>query len=67
MLDIGSLLWYNKEKRDKKGIETMYNVEMIFGNEIYVYGSYSDRNKANEIAMWVRETRQVETQVVEKK
>ena len=45
----------------------MYNVEMIFGNEIYTYGSYSDRNKANEIAMWVRETRQVETQVVEKK
>ena len=42
-----------------------YEVKMIFGEEKYTYGVYDDRNKANEIAMWVRDTREVAVEVVE--
>ena len=38
---------------------------MIVDNEIYTYGTYSDRNRANEIAIEVRESRQIETFVEE--
>lgn len=35
-----------------------YRVNMIFGeNEIYAYGTYESRDRANEVAEYVRETR----------
>lgn len=43
----------------------MYKVVMIFGTEKYAYGTYSDRNKANEVAMTVREERGCEVKIVE--
>lgn len=43
----------------------MFKVMMIIDNETYTYGTYSDRNRANEIAIEVRESRQVETFVEE--
>lgn len=43
----------------------MFKVMMIIDNETYTYGTYSDRNKANEIAIEVRESRQIETFVEE--
>ncbi len=39
----------------------MWTVFMIVDGERYAYGTYSDRNKANEVAMQVREQRNVET------
>lgn len=44
----------------------MFKVWMIFGkNEHYVYGMYADRDKANEIAMKVREERSCDVYVEE--
>ena len=43
----------------------MFKVMMIIDNETYTYGTYSDRNRANEIAIEVRESRQIETFVEE--
>ena len=43
----------------------MFKVVMIIDDCKYVYGTYSDRNKANEVAMLVREEREVETFVEE--
>lgn len=43
----------------------MYKVVMIFGTEEYTYGTYGDRNKANEIAMVVRDERGCEVKIVE--
>lgn len=43
----------------------MFKVMMIVDNEIYTYGTYSDRNRANEIAIEVRVSRQIETFVEE--
>lgn len=43
----------------------MYKVVMIFGIEEYAYGTYGDRNKANEVAMAVREERGCEVKIVE--
>jgi hypothetical protein len=43
----------------------MFKVMMIVDNETYTYGTYSDRNRANEIAIEVRESRQIETFVEE--
>ena len=43
----------------------MFKVMMIIDNETYTYGIYCDRNRANEIAIEVRENRQVETFVEE--
>ena len=38
--------------------ETVYKVWMDFGKDgMYVYGTYTDANRANEIAMVVREQR----------
>lgn len=39
----------------------MFRVMMIVDNEIYEYGRWEDRNKANEIAMIVRDERRVDT------
>ena len=43
----------------------MFRVMMIVDNEVYEYGRWEDRNKANEIAMIVRDERRVETFVEE--
>lgn len=43
----------------------MYRIMMIVEDEIYVYGTYSDRDRANEIAMQVREERDIQTYVEE--
>ena len=43
----------------------MYNVIMEVNGEEYVYGKYVDRNKANEIAMQIRDERNVDTSVYE--
>ena len=47
----------------------MFRVDMIFNFdgeiEIYEYGTYADRNKANEVAMWVRDTRECDVSVTE--
>ena len=42
-----------------------YRVMMIIDGNEYAYGTYRDRNRANEIAMEVREQREVETYVEE--
>lgn len=38
---------------------------MIVDNEVYEYGRWEDRNKANEIAMIVRDERRVDTFIEE--
>lgn len=38
---------------------------MIFGEEEYAYGTYDDRNKANEVAIMVREQRGCDVRIVE--
>lgn len=43
-----------------------YEVQMLFDGEWYGYGVWTDRNKANEIAMQVRDERNCEVRVVEK-
>jgi hypothetical protein len=47
--------------RKKGWVSTMYKIWMIIDEEYYYYGADADRNKANEIAMRVREERGVET------
>lgn len=42
-----------------------YEVKMIFGEDKYTYGVYDNRNKANEVAMMVRDERGVDVEVVE--
>ena len=51
----------NKGREEKK----MFRVMMIVDNEVYEYGRWEDRNKANEIAMIVRDERRVDTFVEE--
>ena len=43
----------------------MFRVMMLVEGEAYEYGTWSDRNKANEVAMEVREERRIETFVEE--
>lgn len=43
----------------------MFKVVMIVDDCEYVYGTYSDHNKANEVAMLVRMERNIETFVEE--
>ena len=43
----------------------LFRIVMIVDDEAYTYGTYADRNRANEIAMQVREEREVETYVEE--
>ena len=45
----------------------MYKIMMIVDGEHYFYGADSDCNKANEIAMQVRQERRVETYVIEER
>lgn len=42
-----------------------YRVEMLVDGVWYTYGTYNDRNKANEVAMMVRDTRDVDVWVEE--
>ena len=43
-----------------------YRVNMIFGkDEVYEYGTYESRNQANEVAKWVRDTRECDIWVEE--
>lgn len=44
----------------------MFEIIMIIDGTEYKYGSDSDRNRANEIAIKVREERNIETYVKEK-
>ena len=41
-----------------------YKIIMVIDGEEYLYGRYTDRNKANEIAIKVREERNCETYVI---
>ncbi len=43
----------------------MYQVIMIVEDNEYVYGTYRDRNRANEIAMQVRDQRRIDVYVAE--
>lgn len=43
----------------------MFKVVMVIDDCEYVYGTYCERNKANEVAMLVRAEREVETFVEE--
>ena len=43
----------------------MFKVIMIIDGTEYVYGIWTNRNKANEVAMEVRNEREVETYVKE--
>ena len=43
----------------------MFKVIMIVDNCEYAYGTYTDNNRANEIALQVREEREVDTFVEE--
>ena len=47
----------------------MFRVDMIFNFygeiETYTYGTYTDRNKANEVAIMVRDTRGCDVNIVE--
>ena len=45
----------------------MYVVEMLVDGIWYQYGKYEDGNKANEVAVYVRDTRDVLTRVLETK
>lgn len=41
----------------------MFRVEMIIENEVYEYGTYENRNKANEVALMLRDE-ETDTRVV---
>ena len=43
----------------------MFKVMMVFDGEAYAYGTYADRNRANEVAMIVRNERGCETYIEE--
>ncbi len=43
----------------------MYRVMMVVDGEAYEYGRWTDRNRANEVAMEVREERRIQTFVEE--
>jgi hypothetical protein len=43
----------------------MWTVWMIVEDETYKYGTYSNRDKANEVAMQVRHERNINTYVIE--
>lgn len=42
----------------------LYVVYMDFGNDTYVFGKYEDRDKANCIAMQLRDSRDCDTFVI---
>ena len=43
----------------------MFVVYMEVDGEAYVYGRYDDRGRANEIALQIREQRQIDVYVIE--
>lgn len=43
----------------------MFKVEMFIEGEWYTYGTYGDRDRANEVAMIVREERDCDVYVEE--
>ena len=43
----------------------MYKVMMIIEGVAYPFGTYEDRDKANDIAIEIREMRRVETYIEE--
>jgi hypothetical protein len=43
----------------------MFRVMMLVDGSAYEYGRWADRNKANEVAMEVREERRIDTYVEE--
>lgn len=43
----------------------MFKVMMIVDGKSYFYGAWENRNKANEVAIEVRDSRDVETYVEE--
>ena len=43
----------------------MFKVWMVIDEENYAYGTYGDRNQANEVAIYVRNERNVDTWVQE--
>lgn len=43
----------------------MYAVYMKVDGEEYIYGRYDDRDRANEIALQVKEQRQIDVYVIE--
>lgn len=43
----------------------MFRVMMIVDGEEYAYGTYSDRDRANEIALKVAYERDIDTYVIE--
>lgn len=54
-----------KTQKGQREVIKMFKVIMIIDNEEYTYGTYSNRNRANEIAMEVREQRGIDTYVTE--
>ena len=42
----------------------MYRVEMVIDKEVYEYGTYENKNKANEVALMLRDD-ETDTRVVE--
>lgn len=43
-----------------------YAVEMMIDDVWYTYGTWTDRNRANEVAIEIRDTRDVFVRVIEK-
>lgn len=50
---------------DEEVTEKRFKVIMIVDDEEYTYGTYDSRNKANEVAIQIRDEREVETYVEE--
>ena len=43
----------------------MFRVMMIVDGIEYVYGTYSDRDHANDVALWISYERDIDTYVIE--
>lgn len=54
-----------KQNNLKGWYKQMWTVWMVVDGEEYKYGTYSDRDRANEIAMQVRRERDIDTYVAE--
>jgi 1-aminocyclopropane-1-carboxylate deaminase/D-cysteine desulfhydrase-like pyridoxal-dependent ACC family enzyme len=51
--------------KERNEVHKMFKVVMIVDDCEYTYGTYTDRDRANEIAMQVREERKIDTFVKE--
>jgi hypothetical protein len=59
-------LWDNINTKHKKLCEEKrYKVIMVVDDEEYTYGTFDSKNRANEVAMEVRDQRGVDTFVEE--